>query len=126
MQEIIKLGEELKARVVRETDVMIAERCLLRDIVENRGRELQRKCEEELRRIEGWAEGQKQVVREVFHAMISENEADKLKHEAAIARLYGESLAPPLPSVSANVMPMRQAEPENWAINSRRLTPPNA
>ena len=106
MQEIIKLGEELKARVVRETDAMIAERCLLRDIVENRGRELQRRCEEELRRIESWAEGQKQVVREVFQAMIAENDSDKLKHEAAIARLYGESMVPPV--TSPNITLIRQ------------------
>jgi hypothetical protein len=46
-------------------------------------------------------------VREVFQAMIAENDADKLMHEAAIARLYGESPAPAVPA--PDVTPIQQS-----------------
>jgi hypothetical protein len=95
MRELIKLGDELRARIVEESDVMLAERAMMRDILETRGRELQVKRDDELRRIDRWAEGQREIVRDVFAAMLAENEADKQKHEAAIKRLLGDSTAQP-------------------------------
>ena len=105
MQDIIKLGEELHSRVVRETDSMIAERSMMRDIVESRGRELIAKRDEELHRIDAWAKSQKEIVRDVFTAMISENEADKLKHELAIKRLVGEAPPENAAGIGHNYMP---------------------
>ncbi len=93
MRELIKLGDELRARIVEESDIMLAERAMMRDILEARGRELQGKRDDELRRIDRWADGQKEIVRDVFTAMIAENEADKQKHESAIKRLLGDSAA---------------------------------
>jgi hypothetical protein len=90
MREILKLGEELRSRMIEETEIMLAERALMHDIAETRGRELLTKREEELRRIERWTESQKAVVADVFSAMIAENEVDKQKHESAIRRLNGE------------------------------------
>lgn len=91
MRDLIKLGDELRARIVEESDVMLTERTMMRDILETRGRELHTKRDEELRRIDRWADSQREIVRDVFAAMIAENEADKQKHEAAIKRLLGDS-----------------------------------
>lgn len=93
MRDLIRLGDELRARIVEESDVMLAERTMMRDILEARGRELLAKRDEELRRIDRWADSQKEIVRDVFAAMVAENEADKQKHEAAIKRLLGDSNA---------------------------------
>ena len=95
MRDILKLGEELRTRLIEETEVMLAERVMMRDLTQARGRELVAKREEELRRIAYWAESQKAVVNDVFSTMISENEIDREKHEAAIQRLSGENAAPP-------------------------------
>jgi hypothetical protein len=105
MQDIIKMGEELHARVVRETDSMIAERSMMRDIVESRGRELIAKRDEELHRIDAWAKSQKDIVRDVFTAMISENDADKAKHEVALKRLMGEAPPENAAGIGHNYMP---------------------
>lgn len=91
MRDLIKLGDELRARIVEESDVMLTERTMMRDILETRGRELLAKRDEELRRIDRWADSQREIVRDVFAAMISENESDKQKHEAAIKRLLGDN-----------------------------------
>ena len=74
------IAPELRARIVEESDIMLAERAMMRDILEARGRELQVKRDDELRRIDRWADGQKEIVRDVFTAMIAENEADEQKH----------------------------------------------
>jgi hypothetical protein len=91
MRDLIKLGDELRARIVEESDVMLAERTMMRDILETRGRELLAKRDEEVRRIDRWADSQKEIVRDVFAAMVAENDADKQKHESAIKRLLGDS-----------------------------------
>jgi hypothetical protein len=106
MRELIKLGDELRARIVEESDIMLAERAMMRDILETRGRELQVKRDDELRRIDRWADGQKEIVRDVFTAMIAENEADKQKHESAIKRLLGDSAA--AAAQPANTVPVPQ------------------
>lgn len=91
MREILKLGDELRTRMIEETEVMLVERTTMRDVTQTRGRELIAKRDEELRRIDYWAESQKAIVTDVFAAMIAENDADRQKHEAAIRRLSGES-----------------------------------
>lgn len=91
MREILKLGEELRTRMIEEAEVMLVERTTMRDVTQTRGRELVAKREEEMRRIDYWAESQKAIVSDVFTAMIAENDADRQKHEAAIRRLSGDS-----------------------------------
>jgi hypothetical protein len=98
MRETVKLGEDLVNAMVQETEMMLAERSAMRDILETRGGELEARRDEELRRIDRWAEAQKAVVGEVFAAMISENEIDKQKHEGAIKRLLGDN---PMPAPAA-------------------------
>lgn len=94
MRDLLKLGEELRTRMIEEVEIMLVERTMMRDVTQTRGRELVAKREEELRRIEYWAESQKAIVSDVFSAMISENEIDRQKHEVAIRRLTTEG-APP-------------------------------
>jgi len=94
MRDLLKLGEELRTRMIEETEVMLVERTTMRDVTQTRARELMAKREEELRRIDYWAESQKAIVSDVFTAMIAENDADRQKHEVAIRRLGGEP-APP-------------------------------
>jgi hypothetical protein len=98
MRETVKLGEDLVNAMIQETEVMLAERSAMRDILETRGGELEARRDEELRRIDRWAEAQKAVVGEVFAAMIAENEIDKQKHEGAIKRLLGDTAPAPAPA----------------------------
>ena len=90
MRDILKLGEELRTRMIEEVEIMLVERTTMRDVTQTRGRELMAKREEELRRIDYWAESQKAIVSDVFTAMIAENDADRQKHEVAIRRLTTE------------------------------------
>src|SRR4051812_27820525 len=92
MRDVLKLGEQLRTRMIEEVEVMLVERTTMRDVTQTRGRELMAKREEELRRIDYWAESQKAIVSDVFTAMIAENDADRQKHEAAIRRLTSETV----------------------------------
>ena len=94
MRDLLKLGDELRTRMIEETEVMLVERTTMRDVTQTRSRELMAKREEELRRIDYWAESQKAIVSDVFTAMIAENDADRQKHEVAIRRLSGETTPP--------------------------------
>ena len=102
MREIIKMGEQFQSRLLEEVETMVAERTMLRDVVVARGRELQSKRDEELRRIERWAQSQKEVVKEVFTAMLAENDLDIEKHEIAIQRLDGDTVSVGKPHVPAH------------------------
>jgi hypothetical protein len=117
MREILKLGEDLMNSMVQATEVMLAERKMLLEIVESRAVELQHKRDDELKRIDRWAESQKEVVKEVFSAMLEENELDKHKHESAIRRLKGEDPLTPGPKpkptgpqIKSNFIPRHAAE----------------
>ena len=61
MREVVRLGEQFHARMVEEVELMAAERSMLRDVAVARGRELQARRDEELRRIDNWAQSQKDV-----------------------------------------------------------------
>lgn len=105
MREVLKLGEQLTAKLAEETSIMLAERSMLRDVVAARAHELNLKRDEELARIDAWAEKQKALVREVFAAMVAEAELDLHKHEEAIRRLNGDvamSNLPPAPIPRSN------------------------
>ena len=94
MREVLKLGEQLTAKLAEETAIMLAERNMLRDMAAARTRELTTKRDEELTRIDNWAEKQKAIVKEVFTAMLTESEHDWQKHQEAINRLNGDATAP--------------------------------
>lgn len=100
MREVVKLGEMLANKLAEETSIMLAERSMLRDVTVARTRELAVKRDEELARIDNWAEKQKAVVKEVFAAMLAENELDLQKHEEAIRRLNGDGLPGPAQAAS--------------------------
>lgn len=96
MREVMRLGELLADKLGEETATMLAERAMFLDVAAARSRELAAKRDEEFQRIDDWAEKQKQVVREVFSAMIAESELDIQKHDEAMRRLNGGA-----PAVSA-------------------------
>ena len=91
MHDIIKMNERVQARMIEEVEVMLAERTMLRDVAVARGRALQAKFDEELRRIALWSQSQRDVVKEVFSAMLAENDFDVEKHDNAIHRLNGDA-----------------------------------
>ncbi|MBC8035708.1 MAG: hypothetical protein H7X89_00605 [Rhizobiales bacterium] len=95
MRDIIKMNEQLQARMIEEAEAMLTERTMLRDVALGRGRALQARWDEELHRIDKWAQSQKDVVKEVFSAMITENNFDVEKHSNAIHRLKGNSTPTP-------------------------------
>ncbi len=108
MREIIRMGEQLQSRMLEEVETMLAERTMLRDVVIARGRELQSKRDEEIRRIDRWAQSQKEVVKEVFSALLAENDLDIEKHEIAIQHLDGDAPTTKL-QVPPKMQPMLRA-----------------
>ncbi len=108
MREIIRMGEQLQSRMLEEVETMLAERTMLRDVVIARGRELQSKRDEEIRRIDRWAQSQKEVVKEVFSALLAENDLDIEKHEIAIQHLDGDAPTAKL-QVPPKMQPMLRA-----------------
>jgi hypothetical protein len=91
MRDILKLAAELQARATEEMEDILAERAVVREVLEARGKELGLKCQEELRRIDQWAEQQKALVQEVFAAMIAENQADLDKNALLMQRIGGDA-----------------------------------
>jgi hypothetical protein len=90
MRDIVKLSAEIQTRLSQEMDSLISERSTARAILEARTGELAKLRDAELKRIEQWAEQQKVLIRDVFGAIISENQADIERCDTAIARLGGE------------------------------------
>jgi hypothetical protein len=93
MRDILKLNAEFQARATDEMEQILADRTVVHQILESRGLELGLKRDEELRRIEQWAEQQKALIRELFDAMIAENHADMDRNEALIRRIGGGDTA---------------------------------
>jgi hypothetical protein len=93
MLDIVKLSEDLKTRLQQETEILMSDRLMTRDVLEARARELEAKREEELRRVEQWALQQKSLISEVFAALLAETEADRQRNEDNLARMKGERLA---------------------------------
>ena len=87
MRELLDLSGKLHAHMLKETEAMLSERLVLRYMSEARASELLVKRDEELLRIDNWAAAQKEVVKDVFWAMIKEAETDKQMHVKAIGRL---------------------------------------
>ncbi|MFT3987122.1 hypothetical protein [Aestuariivirga sp.] len=94
MRDILKQYEELRGRLADENEQLMIERVMMRDVASARARELHVKRDEELRRVERWAEAQKTAISEIFGAMITECETDAQKHEVSIRRFSPDSGVP--------------------------------
>lgn len=90
MQDIVKLSEDLRAKLQQETDILMSDRLMTREVLENRARELESKRNEELRRVDEWATQQKAMIGEIFSALLSEIEADRRRNEVNLAHMRGE------------------------------------
>jgi hypothetical protein len=90
MLDIVKLSEELRTKLQHETDLLMSDRLMTRDVLEARAKELAQKRDDELNRVDKWAAQQKSLIRELFSAMLSELEADSERNETNIARMKGE------------------------------------
>jgi hypothetical protein len=90
MFSIVNLSEDLLTKLRQEADILLSDRLMTRDVLEARANELHQKRDEELRRIEKWATQQKELVGEIFAALISETEADRQRNENNLARMKAE------------------------------------
>lgn len=94
MLDIVKLSEELQSKLQQETDILISDRLMTRDVLDARAKELAAKRNEELHRVDQWASQQKALIAEVFSAMLSELDADQQRNENNLALLRGETPPP--------------------------------
>ena len=94
MLDIVKLSEELRAKLQHETDVLMSDRLMTKEVLEARAKELAHKREDELRRVDQWAIQQKSLISEIFSALIAEIEADRQRNESNLSRMKGELPAP--------------------------------
>jgi hypothetical protein len=90
MLDIVKISEQLFAKLQQEADVLMSDRLLSQQVLEARTRELTNKKNEELNRIEQWAAQQKALISEIFSALIAEVEADRQRNESNLMRMRGE------------------------------------
>lgn len=99
MYNVVTLSQELMTKLQQEADLVMSDRLLTRDVLEARLAELARKRDEEMTRVEQWANQQKKLITEIFSAMIAEHEADRLRNEENMARMKGEKAhAQPAPA----------------------------
>ena len=109
MLDIVKLSEDLKTKLQHETDLLMSDRLMTRDVLEARARELNAKRDDELRRVDQWATQQKALITEIFSALISEIDADRQRNETNIARMKGEAMSE-APAKARNVRHLKAAE----------------
>lgn len=110
MLDIVKLSEDLQARLQHESDLLMSDRLMTRDVLEARAGELAAKRDEELQRIDQWASQQKALVKEIFSAMIGEIEADRQRNEAHLTRMRGDAATGEKPAASARPRMLKAAE----------------
>jgi hypothetical protein len=89
MFDIVKMSEELRSKLQHETDLLMSDRLMTRDVLEARAKELEQKRDDELRRVEEWAKQQRSLIKDVFEALLGEVEADRERNEANIVRMKG-------------------------------------
>lgn len=94
MLDIVKLSADLSAKLQQETDILMSDRLMTREVLEARTKELEQKRDDELRRVDQWASQQKALIGEIFSALLSETEADAKRNDANIARMRSETPAP--------------------------------
>jgi hypothetical protein len=109
MQNIIKMSENLHSKLQQETDILMSDRLMTRDVLEARSEELASKRDDELRRVDQWATQQKALITEIFSALLGEIESDRQRNDQAIARIKGESDIPAKPTAK-NVRHLKAAE----------------
>ena len=90
MLDIVKISEQLFAKLQQEADVLMSDRLLSQQVLEARTRELMSKRDDEMNRIEQWAAQQKALISEMFSALIAEVEADRQRNESNLMRMKGE------------------------------------
>jgi hypothetical protein len=90
MLDIVKISEQLFAKLQQEADVLMSDRLLSQQVLEARTRELMSKRDDEMNRIEQWAAQQKALISEIFSALIAEVEADRQRNESNLMRMKGE------------------------------------
>ena len=90
MYNVVTMSQELHTKLQQETELVLSDRLLTRDVLEARLAELAKKRDEELIRIDQWASQQKKLVNEIFSAMIAEHEADRQRNEENLAHMKGE------------------------------------
>jgi L-rhamnose isomerase len=107
MLDIVKMSEELRSKLQREADSLINDRLTMRDVLEARSRELADKRDAEISRIEAWATEQRQLVQEIFTALLQETEMDRMKNDESLQRMTGAHQAPEgiPPHIPAKSMP---------------------
>ena len=101
MLDIVTLGQELMTKLRQETDLVMSDRLLTRDVLEARIRELTEKRDEELQRVDSWASQQKALISDVFQSLIAENESDRKRNEAQLSHMKGEDSEPEKPAAKA-------------------------
>ena len=62
MLDIVKISEQLFAKLQQEADVLMSDRLLSQQVLEARTRELMSKRDDEMNRIEQWAAQQKALI----------------------------------------------------------------
>ncbi len=90
MFSIVNLSEDLLTKLRQETDILLSDRLMTRDVLEARANELAQKRDDELRRIEKWATQQKELISEIFAALMAETEADRQRNENNLTRMKAE------------------------------------
>lgn len=93
MRDLLKMTDDLQAEMAAEMEEILAERAGMREVLEARLRELSERRDQELMRIQHWADQQKALVAEVFGALIAETKADLDGNANLMARIGGEAPA---------------------------------
>jgi hypothetical protein len=91
MLDIVKLSEDLRTKLQHEADLLMSDRLMTKDVLEARAGEIAAKRDNELRRVDQWASQQKALISEIFSAILSEIDADRLRNETNLARMRGEA-----------------------------------
>ena len=109
MLDVVTLSQELMTKLRQETDLVMSDRLLTRDVLDARIKELAKRRDEEMARVDKWASQQKALINEVFSALIAENEADRKRNEEHLAHMNGEKV-PHAQAASKSVRQLRAAE----------------
>jgi DNA-binding protein H-NS len=109
MLDVVSISEELFTKLRHETDLLMSDRLMTRDVLAARIQELGQKRDEELSRVDQWASQQKTLINEIFSALISETEADRLRNEQNLAKMKGEA-PPPAKPAPAGAKHLKAAE----------------
>jgi hypothetical protein len=114
MLDVVNLSQELMTKLRQETELVMSDRLLTRDVLDTRIKELAKKRDEELVRVERWADQQKALIAEIFSAMIAENEADRQRNEEHLSHMKGEPVPQPMQP------PMAPRAPQNKQVRQLR------